>query len=483
MKIDRFIKKNKDKKVVAVQGLGFVGSAMLTAVAAAKSKDGRPLYAVIGVDLPKKSSYWKIEMINSGKLPVKSSDGHLSGTFEKAFKSGNVMATADTRAYAACDVLLGSINLDIEKSGRAGGKNKVCLNRFIPAMREVAKRIKPSCLVIVQSTIPPGTCEKTLVPLFKREFKKRGVNDAMLKLAYSYERVMPGKNYLKSITSYHRVFSGISNSAKKETRLFLESLIDTDSYPLTELADVTAAEIGKVLENSYRATNIAFMQEWTEFAESAGINLFEVIDGIKKRDTHKNIMLPGFGVGGYCLTKDPILADWSNIEIFNCKNPLNMTLSAVEINKKMPLHSFAILKKYLKSLNNKKILLLGISYLNDVADTRFSPSELFYNECTKGGATVIPHDPIVEHWPELAIDVIKDLREVRPGLADAVIAAVRHDEYISMKPEEYPKFLKPGGFILDSNNVIDDRKAALLRKMGFRVAGVGKGHWNRMLKA
>ena len=483
LKINKFIEQNKSRKTVVIQGMGFVGTAMLTAVASAKGKAETPLYAVMGIDLPTESAYWKIGMINDAKLPVKSSDNHFKNVFKEAFKSGNIMATADTCAYIVADIVIVSINLDVEKSEKIfPHKGKVSLDRFICAMREIARRIKPSCLVIVESTLPPGTCEKLLLPLFKAEFKKRKYNCDEVKLAYSYERVMPGKNYLKSITSYYRVYSGIGDGAKRETRKFLESIIDVDSYPLTELSNVTAVEIGKVLENSYRAMNIAFMQEWTELAEVAGVNLFEVIDGIKKRDTHNNIMLPGFGVGGYCLTKDPILADWGNIELFNREHHLSMGLNALDVNDNMPLHSFNLLKRHARGIKGKKILLMGISYLKDVADTRFSPSELFYKKCIKDGASVIPHDPIVTHWPEMDVNVVSDLHKIAKNSVDAIVFAVKHDEYMQMLPEEYEKLLKPGSTILDTGNIINDDKAALLRDMGFQTIGVGKGHWNKTLE-
>lgn len=480
--INEFIKKHKKKKIVAIQGLGFVGSAMLTAVASAKDEHGLRLYAAIGVDLPATSSYWKIGAINNGKFPIRSSDKHLLNTFKKCYRAGNIMATADKRAYQLADIVIVDINLDGEKSKIGKAKlTKVAIDDFVFSMREIAKNIKPSSLVIVESTVPPGICEKVLAPLFRSEFKKRGHRNPKINLAYSYERVMPGKDYLKSITSYYRVFSATSSDSKKRTRRFFETVIDTKSFPLTELDSMTAAEMGKVLENSYRATNIAFIQEWTRFAELAGVNLFEVIEGIKKRPTHNNIMLPGFGVGGYCLPKDPLLADWALTNLFKDKNRLHMSLEAVSINDKMPFYSFSLLKKYFRKLRGKRILLMGVSYLSDIADTRRSPSELFYKACAKGGALVLAHDPIVRHWPELNLNVMQDLKPIEKDKVDAIVFAVAHERYKKMDIKKIEGLVKNKGLILDCNNVLSERKAGLLRKAGFRVAGVGKGQWNKVL--
>ena len=118
---------------------------------------------------------------------------------------------------------------------------------------------------------------------------------------------MPGKNYFDSIVNYWRVYAGIDDESAKKCEKFLKKIINTKDYPLTRLSDTTSSETAKVLENSYRAANIAFIEEWGRFAEDIGIDIFEIIESIRMRPTHSNIRQPGFGVGGYCLTKDPIL--------------------------------------------------------------------------------------------------------------------------------------------------------------------------------
>lgn len=480
-RINTFIKKNNGRKIVVVQGLGFVGSAMLTAIAAAKNEKNLPLYAVIGVDLADISSYWKITMVNEGSLPIKSTDNDLLRIFKQCFKSGNIMATASKYAYQIADIVIVNIGLDVKKYkfGDNGGYN-VILGNFISSIRKIAGYIKPSCLVIVESTLPPGTCQDVLLPIFISEFKKRGFSSKYINLAYSYERVMPGKDYLKSIVSYHRVFSGINTSSKRKARLFLSSIINTQDYPLTELDNTTAVEMGKVLENSYRAVNIAFIQEWTEFAELAKIDLFKVIKGIRKRKTHNNIMLPGFGVGGYCLTKDSLLADWSIRKLFRSAKRMNMTINAVNINDNMPLHSFNLLKMHLKKIKGKQLLIMGISYRKDVADTRFSPSAIFYKKALEEGAKIMLYDPLVDYWPEFNIPVVNNYNLLTKNLVDAVILTVDHDICLKMSPKKFAGLVKPNGLIIDCNNIINDRKASLLRKKGFKLVGVGKGHWNKL---
>ena len=141
---------------------------------------------------------------------------------------------------------------------------------------------------------------------------------------------MPGKDYFNSIINYWRVYSGINDESADRCRDFLETVISTNEYPLTRLKKTTASEISKVLENSYRATTIAFMEEWGRFAEAVDVDLFEVVDAIRMRPTHSNMRQPGFGVGGYCLTKDPYFAMLASRELFN-RNDLEFPFSTMAV--------------------------------------------------------------------------------------------------------------------------------------------------------
>ena len=161
-----------------------------------------------------------------------------------------------------------------------------------------------AALVILETTVPPGTCERVVAPELAAALQRRGLQRDAFLLAHSYERVMPGEDYLASITHFWRVYAGHTPEAADACERFLAQVINVDEYPLTRLASTTASEIAKVMENSYRATNIAFIEEWARFAEAVGVDLFGVINAIRVRPTHSNIRQPGFGVGGYCLTKD-----------------------------------------------------------------------------------------------------------------------------------------------------------------------------------
>jgi len=335
-------------------------------------------------------------------------------------------------------------------------------------------------MVIVETTLPPGTCSEIILPIFQSTFKKRGFSTNSVQLVHSFERVMPGKEYLKSIVAHFRVFSASSPAAAQKARRFFDSFIDTKNFPLVEMESTRASEMVKVLENTYRAANIALIHEWTDYAERAGVDLFKVIQAIRMRATHKNIMQPGFGVGGYCLPKDSLFADWSYSKLLNSKKHLSMSLKSIDINDLMPRHTFLLLRQHLRTLLRKKIVLLGVSYRNDVADTRFSPAQLFYRLCRNAGAIVYAHDPLLDHWKELNIPIERDLFKCGFKKIDAAIITQPYEYYQQMPPAVFLKAIGHPKLIIDANNAISDTAAVDYRKRGVRLVGVGKGHWNKL---
>jgi UDP-N-acetyl-D-mannosaminuronate dehydrogenase len=187
-------------------------------------------------------------------------------------------------------------------------------------------------------------------PILEECLAKRGLSTNKIKVGHSYERVMPGPKYIDSIQNFYRVFAGTDDKSTEAVETFLRTVIRTDEYPLTRLGNTNATEMAKVLENSFRAMNIAFMVEWSRFAEEAGVDIYEVVNAIRMRPTHKNIMLPGLGVGGYCLTKDPLLASWGRMNLFGSKDRLGQSEKGVSINDKMPLYAFEYLQSAIQGI-------------------------------------------------------------------------------------------------------------------------------------
>lgn len=456
------------RATVCVQGLGFVGFAMAVAVADAVDAEGRPWFNVIGVDLPTSDGKAKVRAINEGRAPVVSNDGELAAAFARAIERGNLLATTDPAAYSHACVTLVDVHLDIiDDGGRPGFR----LDGFRAAIRTLGERMPPGSLIIVETTVPPGTCARVAAPELESALASRGLPADALLLAHSYERVMPGREYFRSIVNFWRVYAGHTAAAADACEAFLGKVINTRDYPLRRLSSTTASETAKVLENSYRAATIAFIDEWGRFAEMAGIDLFEVIDAIRVRPTHANMRQPGFGVGGYCLTKDPLFAAAASRQLFGCEMPFPFSTQAVAVNRRMPLYSLERVRSLLGgTLAGRRILLLGVSYRNDVGDTRHSPSEIFVRAAEAEGAEVTAHDPLVAFWQEMNREIAAEL-PAAAGL-DAVVFAVAHDEYRALDMR-WLDGARP--LVFDANNVLTDAQREAARRLGCRVAAIGRG--------
>jgi nucleotide sugar dehydrogenase len=427
--LEKFLQKQADTPVVLIQGLGFVGSVMSLVVANAINGD----YAVIGVDQDTEAGHMTVDALNSGIFPITADDSKIAKYFENTRRRGNFYATVDTTAYAAADIIIVDINLDVHKTNDTNyalSEYDVNLTPFINAIKTIGAHCKPDVLVLVETTVPPGTCKNIVAPTLKAALKERGLPVDKIRIGHSYERVMPGPHYIDSIQSFYRAYSGIDDASADAVEAFLKTIIRTDEYPLTRLGNTNATEMAKVLENSYRAMNIAFIVEWSRMAEEAGVDLYEVVNAIRQRPTHSNLMFPGIGVGGYCLTKDPLLASWSRTNLLGGNDKLAQSETAVSINDQMPRYACEFLqRRYLNTISDKKILLLGVSYRGDVGDTRFSPVEPFYRGLISAGAQVTTHDPFVKNWPETGIQPVTILSDALMSEPDIAVISTGHRLY------------------------------------------------------
>lgn len=469
------------RKIVAVQGLGFVGCVMATVVADATDPDGNPYYFVHGHQRASKRSFWKVPVINSGVPPVSSSDPEVPQIFHRTVvEKKNFRATSEDSVYSLVDVVVVDIQLDATKPSFGEAEKGFCnLLAFREGVRMLGQHIHPDCLVLVETTVPPGTCEKVVKPILEEEFTKRGIDIAVHPplVAHSYERVMPGAKYVASIRDFWRVFSGVNQKSIDLCREFLSNVLDVENYPLTQLDNTNASELAKTMENTYRAVNIALTLEWASFAEQIGVDIFKVRDAIRKRKgTHDNLLRPSLGVGGYCLTKDPVLANWALQTLFGLEGTLGMAIRSVNINDTMPLHTIDLIKTVIPDLRDVNVAVLGVSYLENVGDTRHSPSKTLVEFLRKEFAQVLTHDPYVEAWPELEDSQVEsELQAVLPR-ADVVVFAVGHDQYKNLKPAEVLALCGTKPLIVDCSNFLSDETINAYKQLGCQVRGVGKGH-------
>jgi UDP-N-acetyl-D-glucosamine dehydrogenase len=454
--------RERSMAVVVVQGLGFVGAVMSAVVAAARGAQGEPRYFVVGVDLAAAAD--KVRAVNEGRPPVPSADPQVAAYLQRAVNdTRSLVATCDPRAYGLADVIVVDVNFDI------GG-----LDAFKRAIQDIGEHMSANALVLIETTVPPGTTREVVLPMLRAAFAARGLGGEPL-IAHSYERVTPGRNYVASVERFWRSYAAESEEAERRARNFLASVIRTDAFPLRRLESTVASELAKVLENSYRAVNIALIHEWTLAAEDLGVNLFDIVDSIAvRRGTHDNIRKPGFGVGGYCLTKDSHLAQWGIASFFGSDVRLSLTLSALEVNERMPEHTFDLLAAALGELRGLEILVAGVSYLHDVADTRNSPTATFCTLVEQAGATPLVHDPLVQEWPERP-HVARVSLDEGVARAHAIVVAVRHQAFLELDPRRLagPRVR----CVVDTQDILPDAKAAALHAAGIHPVGVGKGHW------
>ena len=289
---------------------------------------------------------------------------------------------------------------------------------------------------------------------------------------------------------------------------FLNEVLNTEKYPLTVLDRPIESETAKIVENSFRATMLAFLDEWSLFAEQNGIDLIKVVNAIKVRPTHNNIIFPGPGIGGYCLPKDGALGAWAYNNILGFDDKIfKITTMAININDTRSLHVAELVQDALKGMNKgvegASILLMGASYRKDVGDTRYSGSEVVVRKLTEMKASVSVHDPYVSHWWELEKqdtypspghswsrffqnqEELKNLR-VQQDLSaclkdiDCVIFAVPHEEYLKIEPSKLVEMIGKPVAIVDCFCILSDASIKEYLRLGCEVKGMGRGHIPRL---
>lgn len=454
---------------VCVQGLGFVGAAMAAAIAQARNYDGTPAFKVVGLDLPTELGRARIDAISAGRFPFETADDELAAAVKCGRETGNLTTSADPSEYDDADIVIVDVQLDVDFDAKPPTSN---LSAFTRAVRTLGERVRPGTLIVVETTVPPGTTEHVVVPELRKAFETRGLDPEDVLVAHSFERVMPGRDYLRSITNIWRVYSGVTERAADACEEFLKQVINTKDFPLTRLKRPVDSETAKIMENSFRAANIAFIEEWARFAERTGVDLGAVINAIKLRPTHRNIMRPGFGVGGYCLTKDPLFLGVAARDIFHMRDlRFPFCEATVATNQQMPRATVGLLKQALGGLKGKRILLLGATYREDVADTRHSPSAHFVIWAEEEGAVVDIQDPLVEELEEIKRPVRRSMGG--PAGYDAAVFAVAHESYRKLAPAQWLDGARP--LIVDANSVLDADQIKAFRDAGCGVKAIGRG--------
>lgn len=505
--------KQQGKEIVVVMGVGFVGAVMAAIIADTKDENGNYSKFVIGCQRPSTRSYWKIPLLNRGQFPVKSEDKEVDEIIKRCvLETKTLVATYNNSCLKLADIVVVDIQCDYIKSELGNVKDgEADMNALEESMKTIGENINENCLVLIETTVAPGTTEFVALPILKKAFHKRGI-DSMPLLAHSFERVMPGVDYVSSVRDFWRVCSGCTEEARYRVEKFLREVINTKEYPLTVVGRPIESETTKIIENSYRATILAFLNEWSLFCERNGVDLMKVINAIKMRPTHSNIIFPGPGIGGYCLPKDGGLGCWAYKHILGFEDGdevFRITPAAIDINDTRALHVAELTRDALRNMGRyiagADVMICGASYRQDVGDTRHSGSEVIVRKLAEMGAEIHVHDPYVDHWYEMEIQdtypvsgyslkrffrnqdhltklrIEKDFSKTIKDI-EALVLAVPHKDYLDLEPESVVKMAGGPLAVIDCFGILSDEKIRRYFELGCEVKALGRGHIQQIKK-
>lgn len=436
--------------LVCVVGLGYIGFPTACAVAAAG-------HNVLGVDVNAEI----VETLNGGRLHIANEHG-LAEVAHYAFASGqlrvsSVLEPADV--YMICvptparPVASDSQTMPVPAGvPTAMGAD---LSFVLEASRSVGQCLRPGSLIVLESTVPPGTTEQAVLPLLEKESGLACGRDFFL--AHAPERVLPG-NVVHELVHNDRVVGGVGDESAARAAEFYRTFVRGEVL----ITDATTAEMVKLMENTYRDVNIALANEFALICEHLGINVFEAIT-LANRHPRVRILRPGPGVGGHCIAVDP----WFVVEV--APREAQLVRLARHVNLAMPLHVFRLFANVAGecSANGQpieKVAILGAAYKANVGDSRESPALEVARLIQQAGYEVAIHDPYVEPFRSVPL---------RDALlhADLAMLLTDHDVYREILNPEAMRTLLRKPRIIDARGFLGPE----WDRAGFRVVRLGVG--------
>jgi len=452
-----------------VIGMGYVGipAAVLLANAG---------FDVTGIQRRSKRSGWKIEWLNEGRCPIGGNEPELPEMLKKVIRDERFKVTEDYSALKEADIILIDVQTPTDNNHvpQYESLKDVC--------HQVGKFLCPGKVVIIESTVAPGTTEHLVRPILEEESGlKAGLPDGF-GLAFSYERVMVGR-LIHNIREYPKIVGGIDNQSTGIAMEMYKSIVRGGVHG----TDPMTAEVSKTVENAYRDVQIAFANEVALLCESLGIDVHDVrkfVNGLPDdastphANPFRNMHFPGAGVGGHCLPKDTWLLMHGYNKYSNRKNgyPSSLLKDARYLNDWMPFHMVDLLQSALKEahkeLQGSMVCVLGYAFLENSDDPRNTPTVPFLKELEKRGATYKIHDPFIkeDEGHQIEQDITVALQD-----CDAIVLMTKHDEYKSINPEKLKGFLR-SKIIVDGRNLFN---AEEYLAEGFIFKGVGRGRVNK----
>jgi UDP-N-acetyl-D-mannosaminuronic acid dehydrogenase len=439
-------------RTIAVIGMGYVG------IPAAALLADVPGHTVIGIQRRSRRSGWKIDWINSGKNPFEGDEPGMDELIARVVLEKKTFRVTDD--FAVCkdaDVIL----IDVQTPTNTERIPEYLSLRTVSA--QAANYLQPGTLVVIESTVAPGTTEHVVQPILEEGSGLKAGEDFYL--AFSYERVMPGK-LLEYITDFPRVVGGIDAESTRRAVELYRTIVRKEITPTS----VLTAELAKTMENAYRDVNIAFANEMARVCEAMGVDVFEIRQLMNARhDRHMH--LAGAGVGGHCLPKDPWLLKFGVDTYGAYPVPMRLIALAREINDEMPQHLADLTVQALDergvASDGAKIAVLGVAYLEDSDDTRNTPAVPLVEAFQEMGTSVVAHDPYVRDLE--GYELTRDL-ELAVRDADAAVIVTRHRQYYQLDLA-WLKATMRTPVLVDGRNVFDGKS---VRAAGFTYRAIGK---------
>lgn len=438
---------------IVVIGMGYVG---IPAAALLADVDG---FDVTGLQRRSARSGWKIDVLNRGESPFEGNEPGLSELLARVVSKGTFRVTDDVSVISEADAILIDVQTptDPQNVPQYISLREVCFS--------IGKHLKRGTLVVVESTVAPGTTEHVVKKIIERESNMKGGED--FDLVFSYERVMPGK-LIHNIVNLPRVVGGLTPRGAERAVEIYKKICKAK----VRVTDILTAEISKTIENAYRDVNIAFANEMALVCESLGVNVYEVRDLVNEL-SNRQMHIPGAGVGGHCLPKDSWLLRHGLYEYGSWKVEPEIISLSRRINNHMPIHMSYLVENALnfqgKEIQTSVVVVLGAAYLEDSDDTRNSPAAPLVGALIAKGAEVRIHDPHVTSWEFGHNSIESDLEKAISG-ADCLALVTKHQEYLSLDPKWLKRKMRTP-VIVDGRNVFDED---VLIREGFEFRCIGK---------
>jgi len=445
---------------IVVVGMGYVGIPVAALFADVEG------FNVTGVQRRSKRSGWKIDHLNRGKTPIEGEEPGLAELIERVVEKGTFRATEDKSVYGEADAILIAVQTPVDENHIPRYES------LRQVSQDIGRQLKKGALVVLESTVAPGTTDNVVKPILEEQSgMKAGVD---FNLVFSYERVMLGR-LLHNLTKLDRIVGGITPECTRRGVELYSHIVEAELHA----TDSLTAEVSKVTENTYRDVNIAFANEMALICESLGVDVHEVrryvnslpnIPGDPAKNPLRMMHIPGAGVGGHCLPKDPWLLKYGLDAYGDFKFEPRVIIESRRINDSMPSHMMELIGEALNEkkleMENAKITILGVAFLPNSDDTRNTPTYPLYNLLKERCAHIMVHDPYVEEYEDM--EVRNDLEATVQG-SDAIVLVTRHDEYKEMSLDWLRGKMRTPVIVDGRNNF---RREDCL-KAGFTFRGVG----------